>query len=173
MSQLRRCTNLIRLPKLMAQPPGSAQGEVCLNHGAGVGIVITDAHRSRLNTHQTHRFNRDFNPATTPIFKEIRYRTANFNKFLDEILSGATLALLMHLPGGDKLQGSQLFNPYLLMVLLIAASDDRLPWMNYARPYIAASLVGCTLVRERGISSQALWPCSRFAILRRYPMHFM
>ena len=38
----------------------------------------------------------------------------------------------------------------------LAASHERLPWLNYARPYIAASLVGCTLVRERGALSQAL-----------------
>jgi peptidoglycan/LPS O-acetylase OafA/YrhL len=76
---------------------------------------------------------------------------------VDEILAGATLALLMHLPGSDNLRRMLLpLNPYLLIVLLVAASHDRLPWLNYARPYIAASLVGCTLVRERGFLSQAL-----------------
>lgn len=76
---------------------------------------------------------------------------------VDEILVGATLALLMHLPGSDKLRRWLMpINPYLLMVLLIAAGHNRLPWLNYARPYIAATLVGCTLVRKHNILSVAL-----------------
>jgi len=80
---------------------------------------------------------------------------------VDEILAGATLALLMHLPGSERLRRLLLpLNPYLLMALLLAASHDRFPWLDYARPYIAASLVGCTLVRERGALSTVL--ASRF-----------
>lgn len=77
---------------------------------------------------------------------------------VDEILAGATLALLMHLPGCDELRRRILvpLDPYLLMVLLLGASHGRLPWLNYARPYIAACLVGCTLVRERGSLSLVL-----------------
>jgi peptidoglycan/LPS O-acetylase OafA/YrhL len=76
---------------------------------------------------------------------------------VDEILAGATLALLMHLPGSDRLRGTmRLLNPYLMLALLVAASHDRLPWLNYARPYIAASLVGCTLVRQPGTLSRFL-----------------
>lgn len=76
---------------------------------------------------------------------------------VDEILAGATLALLVHLPGSDKLQRLLLpLNPYLLILLLVAAGHERLPWLDYARPYIAASLVGSTLVQERGVLFQAL-----------------
>jgi peptidoglycan/LPS O-acetylase OafA/YrhL len=70
---------------------------------------------------------------------------------VDEILAGATLALLMHLPGSERLRRLLLpLNPYFMMVLLVVASHHRFPWFQYARPYVAASLVGCTLVRSRG-----------------------
>jgi len=76
---------------------------------------------------------------------------------VDEILAGATLALLMHLPGSERLRRVLLpLNPYFMMVLLVLASHDRLPWLEYARPYIAASLVGCTLVRSHGWFSSLL-----------------
>jgi len=76
---------------------------------------------------------------------------------VDDILAGATLALLMHLPGSEKLRRILLpLNPWLLMALLVAASHDRLPWLNYARPYIAASLLGSTLVRERAVLTKLL-----------------
>jgi peptidoglycan/LPS O-acetylase OafA/YrhL len=76
---------------------------------------------------------------------------------VDEILAGATLALLMHLPGSEKLRRVlHPLNPYFMMGLLVAASHDHFPWLQYARPYIAASLVGCTLVRSRGGLSSVL-----------------
>jgi len=76
---------------------------------------------------------------------------------VDEILSGATLALLMHLPGSEKLRTIlRPIHPYVWFALLVGASHDRLPWLNYARPYIAASMVGSTLVRNRGHLSRAL-----------------
>ncbi len=79
---------------------------------------------------------------------------------VDEILAGATLALLMHLPGSEKNRRLLLpLNPYVLMVLLVAASSRYLPWFGYARPYIAAGLVGCTLVRGHGSLSAIL--CSQ------------
>ncbi|MBS1800504.1 MAG: acyltransferase [Acidobacteria bacterium] len=76
---------------------------------------------------------------------------------VDEILAGATLALFMHLPGSERLRRLLLpLNPYVMIVLLVVASHDRFTWLQYARPYIAASLVGCTLVRPHGWFSSLL-----------------
>lgn len=79
----------------------------------------------------------------------------------DEILAGAALALLMHLPAGDRLRRLLArANPYVLFVLLGASAFESLQWLDYARPYLGAALVGSTLVRERGWLSR--WLEGRF-----------
>jgi peptidoglycan/LPS O-acetylase OafA/YrhL len=75
----------------------------------------------------------------------------------DEILAGASLSLLFYTAGRDRVKRALwLINPYIFILLLIGASHPDLPWLNYFRPYIATSLVGCTVLRERGILARAL-----------------
>jgi peptidoglycan/LPS O-acetylase OafA/YrhL len=69
---------------------------------------------------------------------------------VDEILAGATLALLLNARAFDvrplrwlKAPGA----PWVLLVALVASSHPALEAANYARPYIAALLVGSTIVQ--------------------------
>jgi peptidoglycan/LPS O-acetylase OafA/YrhL len=69
---------------------------------------------------------------------------------VDEILAGATLALLLHGPVAQKFEWlAARVSPWFLLVLLGAASHPAFEAMNYARPYLAAMLVGTTIVRQQ------------------------
>lgn len=71
---------------------------------------------------------------------------------LDEILAGATLALIYQHWGAQRLWSSGV--PIALVAgltaLLFASSNPHLEWVNYARPYLAALLVGITLFASGG-----------------------
>jgi peptidoglycan/LPS O-acetylase OafA/YrhL len=65
---------------------------------------------------------------------------------VDDILAGAVLALAYNGRLGERLPRLiKLANPYLFCVLLIVASHPASGAANYARPYLAAWLVGSTL----------------------------
>ncbi len=68
---------------------------------------------------------------------------------VDEILAGATLALIYanHLGFKSKSLISKL-NPYLLLGLFAISSSPYGVWVNYLRPYLAALLIGSTLLAQ-------------------------
>lgn len=75
----------------------------------------------------------------------------------DEILAGATLALLLHEAPARRLAWlTGRFMPWLLLGLLVAASHPSFEALNYARPYFAAMLVGATLLETRLAGRQLL-----------------
>ncbi|SHH11828.1 acyltransferase [Massilia sp. CF038] len=66
---------------------------------------------------------------------------------VDEILAGCTLALLMHADAGASLRACLARIPQWPLLLLLVLSCMPLgTWLNFARPYLAAMLVGATLV---------------------------
>ena len=70
---------------------------------------------------------------------------------VDEILAGATLALIhANLLGRRSSRFESSLNPYALIVLLALASHPSTDWINYFRPYVAALLVGTTLLNPTG-----------------------
>jgi peptidoglycan/LPS O-acetylase OafA/YrhL len=82
---------------------------------------------------------------------------------IDEILSGCGLALALH--GQHKLRFRKLLAaiPQLpLLVLLIAASMPQGGWLNYLRPYVAALLIGATIVHPE--TSLVRWLGGRFLL---------
>ena len=69
---------------------------------------------------------------------------------IDEILAGCCLALFYR----NRLQISEYFslqflNPYILLILLIISCHSASGSMNYLRPYLAALLIGSTLVNKQ------------------------
>jgi len=73
---------------------------------------------------------------------------------VDEILAGGILALVIHGMLGERpvrLLRALPFWPVLLLFLLSASVS--LPWLNYPRPYLAATMVGITVLRPiRGLT---------------------
>jgi peptidoglycan/LPS O-acetylase OafA/YrhL len=68
---------------------------------------------------------------------------------IDEVLAGGVLALVH--AGEFGAQASRLlraFNPPLMFALLFASTLPICGPLNYARPYLAAALVGCTLMQS-------------------------
>jgi peptidoglycan/LPS O-acetylase OafA/YrhL len=67
---------------------------------------------------------------------------------LDEILSGATLALIY---GGEFGEFPRRvlakFNPWIVGALFLASTHAATHWLNYGRPYLAALLVGGSVIR--------------------------
>jgi peptidoglycan/LPS O-acetylase OafA/YrhL len=75
----------------------------------------------------------------------------------DEILAGGVLAMAFTQQFGAKpVQLLRGLNPYVLMALLAVASHPSSGFMNYLRPYLAALLVGSTLVAAPGQLSTVL-----------------
>jgi peptidoglycan/LPS O-acetylase OafA/YrhL len=73
---------------------------------------------------------------------------------LDEILAGAALALLWHrYPGHRDVSWLVLVA---LVVLLVASGHPRAGALNFARPYVSALLVGCTLYSSRTAPARLL-----------------
>jgi peptidoglycan/LPS O-acetylase OafA/YrhL len=76
---------------------------------------------------------------------------------LDEILSGATIALLY---GGEFGQPARQLlgrvNPYLVGALFLASTHAATHWLNYGRPYLAAALVGASISRAAFPAGQLL-----------------
>lgn len=68
---------------------------------------------------------------------------------VDEILAGASLALILQSSGKFFLQFFAKLNSYLLILGLLIASHSAMPLANYLRPYLATMLVGSTLVQEK------------------------
>jgi peptidoglycan/LPS O-acetylase OafA/YrhL len=72
---------------------------------------------------------------------------------VDEILAGGILALIIHHPASwwARSLGRLWFWPVVVLFLLSARAD--LAWLNYARPYFGAAMVGITILRPiRGLS---------------------
>ncbi|HWA11729.1 MAG TPA: acyltransferase [Burkholderiales bacterium] len=69
---------------------------------------------------------------------------------IDEILAGCTLALLCHGRTGERLRAVANRVPQWPFVLLLALSClMQAGWLNYFRPYLAAILVGLTVLQPR------------------------
>jgi peptidoglycan/LPS O-acetylase OafA/YrhL len=69
---------------------------------------------------------------------------------VDEILAGACLALIVEGRLGSRLPKTiGRFNIYLWIVLLFLSCHPLIEPVNYFRPYVAATLVGATLLQEK------------------------
>lgn len=76
---------------------------------------------------------------------------------IDEILAGCTLALAYHGKLGANARGWLARVPQLpVLVLLTWSCMPQGQWLNYLRPYLAALLVGATLVRPDAVLGRAL-----------------
>jgi peptidoglycan/LPS O-acetylase OafA/YrhL len=76
---------------------------------------------------------------------------------VDEILAGCLVSLAYNNffgKVGRKVLG--VFNPYVLVILLIFASHPEGGYINYMRPYVAALLVGWTLLNQNAMISRSL-----------------
>jgi peptidoglycan/LPS O-acetylase OafA/YrhL len=73
---------------------------------------------------------------------------------IDEILAGSILALMFFGSLGQRpLRLLAWLNPYALLALLLLSSHPAGGALNYLRPYLAAALVGATLVgKERALT---------------------
>jgi peptidoglycan/LPS O-acetylase OafA/YrhL len=67
------------------------------------------------------------------------------DKRIDEILAGCTLALTWHHRPAWFAREWLAWLPLVLAPLLVASAHAALPWLNYLRPWIASTMVGCTL----------------------------
>lgn len=77
-----------------------------------------------------------------------RYASIETYYRLDEILSGATLALMYSGEFGDRARRAlSLVNPWLFAGLFLLSTHDGARFVDYGRPYFAAALVGASLVR--------------------------
>jgi peptidoglycan/LPS O-acetylase OafA/YrhL len=81
---------------------------------------------------------------------------------VDEILAGCTLALLMHADAGASVRAALAKVPQWPLLILLALSCMPVgTWLNFARPYLAALLVGVTMVAPgtalvRGLNHRVL-----------------
>lgn len=76
---------------------------------------------------------------------------------VDEILAGATLALLLQGEARQRVESALArLSPWIPLAMLCAASHPAFEAMNYARPYLAALLVGTTIVQQRFPGKQLL-----------------
>jgi peptidoglycan/LPS O-acetylase OafA/YrhL len=79
---------------------------------------------------------------------------------VDEILAGCTLALVYNNMLGTVIQQSiNRLNPYILCVALIVSCHPASGWLNYLRPYLAAMLVGWSLLNPN--ARMCRWLCNR------------
>ena len=76
---------------------------------------------------------------------------------VDEILAGCVLALVYFGSWGERPKAAlRRLNPYLMLALLAVASHESGGPFNYLRPYLAAALVGATLLRGESLMSRGL-----------------
>ena len=69
---------------------------------------------------------------------------------IDEILAGCTLALVLHGRFGERpVQWLRRLNPWIVLALLLTGCHAAGGFMNYFRPYLAATLVGITVVQPQ------------------------
>lgn len=67
---------------------------------------------------------------------------------VDEILAGGILALIIHGSFGDRAPQWLARAPFwLTLILFLLSTRPELPWLNYVRPYLAATMVGITVMR--------------------------
>lgn len=79
-----------------------------------------------------------------------RYTSIETYYRVDEILSGATLALAFSGEFGDRVRRAlSLVNPWILAGLFLLSTHEAARFIDYGRPYFAAALVGASLVRPR------------------------
>jgi len=76
---------------------------------------------------------------------------------IDEILAGSVLALVYnHKLGTVARNLLTLIHPFFIFLLLIISCHPDSGWMNYFRPYLAAILVGNTLISSNSTLSRLL-----------------
>jgi peptidoglycan/LPS O-acetylase OafA/YrhL len=75
---------------------------------------------------------------------------------VDEILAGGTLALLLHERTVMVRRWLRHIPFPLVAGLFLFSAADSLYWLNFARPYLAATMVGITIVRTVPVLSPAL-----------------
>ncbi|MDQ8021981.1 MAG: acyltransferase [Moraxellaceae bacterium] len=76
---------------------------------------------------------------------------------VDEIFAGCTLALALHGELGERMKRALgWFNPAILLCLFLVACLHQSGPLNYVRPYLAALLVGATIVRPQGVFNDLL-----------------
>jgi peptidoglycan/LPS O-acetylase OafA/YrhL len=86
---------------------------------------------------------------------------------IDEILAGGSLALILSSGKMAEMLGRlPAYTPFLVAPLLLLSSHPALPAANYARPYLAALLIGSTILRSEDAFKRIL--CGRFL---RYIAH--
>jgi peptidoglycan/LPS O-acetylase OafA/YrhL len=92
---------------------------------------------------------------------------------IDEILAGCTLALIYHGQPRHFLKNLIRQMPQLpILILVVFSCMPQGRWLNYFRPYLAAALIGTTILRED--SSLARWleyhiPCTLYIHYWRAP----
>ncbi len=80
-------------------------------------------------------------------FNEV-YAAINTYYRVDEILAGSVLALVYDNKFGEIRKYLSRINPFLIILFLMISSHPDSGWANYCRPYLAAVLVGTTLMRN-------------------------
>ena len=76
---------------------------------------------------------------------------------IDEILAGCTLALVFNGRLGERpLDVLRWLNPYVVLALLLPACHEAGGAMNYLRPYLAATLVGITIMQPQRLMTRPL-----------------
>lgn len=76
---------------------------------------------------------------------------------VDEILAGATLALVLDSVSGREHEiALPRWLPPVLGLALLASSHPALPWLGFIRPYLAASMVGSSIFAAPGWLRRAL-----------------
>lgn len=72
---------------------------------------------------------------------------------VDEILAGGILALIIHHPTSLWARWLRRMPFWPVAILFLFSSHPDLEWLNYPRPYLAAAMVGITILRPiRGLS---------------------
>lgn len=67
---------------------------------------------------------------------------------VDEILAGGVLALVIHgAPGGLAVRALARLPFWPVALLFLLSSRPEFGWLNYARPYLASTMVGITVLR--------------------------
>jgi peptidoglycan/LPS O-acetylase OafA/YrhL len=92
---------------------------------------------------------------------------------IDEILAGCALALAYHGRFGIRFREWLTHIPqWWLMVLLVLSSMPQGGWLNYLRPYLAALLIGATIVRPgTGLARLLGWRFFLFCAAISYALY--
>lgn len=94
---------------------------------------------------------------------------------VDEILAGCALALAYHGRYSARFRLMLVHVPqWWLLVLLALSSMPQGGWLNYLRPYLAALLIGATIVRpDTGLVKLLRWRFLLFCAAISYPLYVL